>query len=453
MTEPRPLNIRIPAAAQLPEIPDTIQDPAAREYLFDLKRQLSKLLDHSRTVVTDGQSPPVLHVARAAAQSLTAATPAKVQFDTTRYDTHGYWDATNFRYFPKIAGYYRVSWSVKFDEEAAGCNVVTAALYVDGVADKSVDIVNPTTTAGVVAANSTVVYCDGSTRYLEVWAAVTASTTIAADKAYTFLSVEFVGDNYPGVVTGADTATGLGAGGTGGCTISSGSGGGFSGACWLSMVGAGGGGGSTTAVTQGGGGGGGGESCDGLLIYLTPGGSFSYSVGVGGTSDGNGGNTTFDVFSCLGGGKGQPGSTTGTGGVGGGAQGAPSAAAATRGEVGGAEAACFFGGSGGGGGQAGTGPSKEGGGSGGYTTGGAGTSHASGSGGGGAASIYSNGGNGGGGAAGVSATGYGGGGGGAGGIAGGAAGGSGSGGYILITWVGGSQEYTSGSGTFTAPAS
>ena len=49
---------------------------------------------------------------------------------------------------------------------------------------------------------------------------VTASTTIAADKAYTFLSVELVGDNYPGVFAGADAATGLGAGGTGGCTIS-----------------------------------------------------------------------------------------------------------------------------------------------------------------------------------------------------------------------------------------
>ena len=49
------------------------------------------------------------------------------------------------------------------------------------------------------------------------------------------------------------------------------------------------------------------------------------------------------------------------------------------------------------------------------------------------------------------ASGYGGGGGGGGGAGGGAAGGAGAGGYILISYIGGADRYTSGSGTWVAP--
>jgi hypothetical protein len=454
MTEPRPLNNRMPAAAMLPEIPEGITDPVTREYLFDLKRQLSKLFDSSRTVVTDGQSPPVLHVARAAAQSLTAATPTRVQFDTTRYDTHGYWDAANFRYLPKVAGYYRVSWSVKFDAEASGCNVVTAALYVNGVADKSVDIVNPTTTAGVVAANSTTVYCDGSTRYLEVWAACTAATSITADKAYTFLSVELIGDNYPGVLAGTDAATGLGAGGTGSCTIAGGVD--FGGAIWVTAIGAGAGGVASTVAANGGGGGGAGELVSVELYYATPGASYSYAIGAGGASGANGGDTTFAALTAGGGRVG----TAMTGGAGGGPRTSTGGAGANPGGTGGfgqPETATYFSGSAGGGGGSTTAANGgPGGGSGGRLTGGAGgvAGGTQAGGGGGAASVYGVGGAGGaGGVVGVAAasTSYGAGGGGGGGHASGQAGGAGAGGYLLVAWIGGAVEFTSGSGTWTSP--
>ncbi len=222
----------------------------------------------------------------------------------------------------------------------------------------------------------------------------------------------------------------------------------FGGAAWLSMVGGGGGGGGTTTTNAAGGGGGAGESVDGLPIALTAGASYSYSVGAGGTSDVDGGSTTFGIFTCLGGKKGV--ADTGTAGDGGGARGGT--ANASSGQPGTAESALWFGGSSGGKGSTGSGNSQTGGGSGGYFTGGLATSGAGGSGGGGGASIYDRGGNGSR-TDGSNAGSYGSGGGGAGGQSGTTpnSGGTGGSGYILITWPGGSVEFTSGSGTWTAP--
>lgn len=227
----------------------------------------------------------------------------------------------------------------------------------------------------------------------------------------------------------------------------------FSGVMWLTMQGPGGGGGSTSGTSQGAAGGGSGEACDGLQIFLTPGGSYSYSIPNGGAADTDGGTTTFGSFSCVGGKKGQSGTGGSSGGRGGGVGGGAGGVAGNGvGAVGSSEAANFFGGSGGGGGQGGSGSSGNGGGSGGYLLGGVATSNPNGSGGGGGASIYSAGGSGGSGASGGNASSYGGGGGGAGGGAGGKAGGTGGGGYALVCWPGGSTEFLPGtSGTFVAP--
>lgn len=220
------------------------------------------------------------------------------------------------------------------------------------------------------------------------------------------------------------------------------------GACWLTMVAGGGGGATSAAANDAGGGGGAGEHVESLLIAVTSGASYSWSIGAGGASDTDGGDTVFGNFTARKGLKG----TTAAGGSGGGA-----GAESPTGRLSLPESACWFAGSwGGAGSNSTTAAGTNGGGSGGYVNGGiAGQPLSSqGGGGGGAASIYGAGGAGGdGGVAGTSSatTAYGSGGGGGGGKAGGAAGGSGAGGYILICWIGGSEEFTSGSGSWTAP--
>lgn len=227
------------------------------------------------------------------------------------------------------------------------------------------------------------------------------------------------------------------------------------GVVWATMVGGGGGGSTGFAAGTPGWGGGSGESCEGFMIRLTPGSSIAYSIGAGGGTDTDGGDTTFGPLTAKGGKKGVTGSS-GPSGAGGGAGGGGGlvAAGTTQGNIGIGESATYFGGSSGGARGSGTGGNGgPGGGSGGYAQGGPGgtAGGGNGGGGGGAASIYGAGGAGGSaGAAGssASATSYGAGGGGGSGTA---AGGSGAGGYLFIAWLGGSLEVTSGSGTWTVP--
>lgn len=57
-----------------------------------------------------GGTPAVLRVHKnGTAQTMTTGVAAKLTFGTVHYDTEGMWDATNNRYLPNIAGYYRVT--------------------------------------------------------------------------------------------------------------------------------------------------------------------------------------------------------------------------------------------------------------------------------------------------------------------------------------------------------
>lgn len=55
---------------------------------------------------------PFLRVYLNANQSFTSATTALVGFDTVDADTKGWWDATNKRYTPQLAGRYQMSGSL-----------------------------------------------------------------------------------------------------------------------------------------------------------------------------------------------------------------------------------------------------------------------------------------------------------------------------------------------------
>lgn len=241
------------------------------------------------------------------------------------------------------------------------------------------------------------------------------------------------------------------------CTGGGSSGIAFTGNAWVTLIGGGGGGITTSVAGNGGGGGGAGELVEQFQLKLTPGASYSYSVGTGGATDTDGTSSTFSILTALGGKKG----VTTVGGIGGGARGGTGGVSGNpggTGSLGTAETSTAFGGSGGGGGGGSTtsngGP---GGGSAGYLVGGAGgiNSGTQAGGGGGAATPYGRGGAGGaGGAVGVAAasTDYGAGGGGGGGHASGSGGAAGAGGYILVAYLGGATEFTSGSGTWTAPS-
>lgn len=158
-------------------------------------RRTRELFTESARVTRELQAPPILHVRKTTTQALTAAAVAKVQFNSTRYDTHGWWDGTNYRWLPKRAGYYQFHWSVGFEAGASANAVCYATLYIDGNSDRAGITINPTTTTSVTAGNSEIVYCDGTARYVEVFALCSQNTNILGDQMYTYFCAHYIGDD------------------------------------------------------------------------------------------------------------------------------------------------------------------------------------------------------------------------------------------------------------------
>lgn len=170
-------------------------DPQLPQEQEPFIRRLRELWMRAAQVTRELQAPPAMHVRKTTTQALTAATVAKVEFNSTRYDTHGWWDGTNYRWFPKRAGYYNINWSVGFEAGASANAVCYATLYIDGNSDRVGTVINPTTTTSVIANNSALLYADGSTRYFEVFALCSQNTNILGDQMYTYFCAHYLGDD------------------------------------------------------------------------------------------------------------------------------------------------------------------------------------------------------------------------------------------------------------------
>jgi len=85
-------------------------------------------------VLTSNGSVPSFRAYRSAAQTgiATAPTVTKIQFETETFDTHGYYDTTNHRFLPLIAGKYWVSGQVWLTG-LADQKVVNFLFYKNGV--------------------------------------------------------------------------------------------------------------------------------------------------------------------------------------------------------------------------------------------------------------------------------------------------------------------------------
>lgn len=105
-----------------------------------------------------------------AAQSIPNSTWVKVSLQTKDFDTNGAFDnVTNFRFQPTgLAGYYMIVGEVSF--AATGTYSSQCAIYKNGGQYKNGS--NPPATTGSYpcTAVSTIVYLNGTTDYVELWA-------------------------------------------------------------------------------------------------------------------------------------------------------------------------------------------------------------------------------------------------------------------------------------------
>ena len=114
---------------------------------------------------------PAFSAYQSVAQTTTAATYTKVQFQTEEFDTNNNFDSTtNYRFTPTVAGYYQTNFTGT--NSASGNNAYWAyhAIYKNGSAYIGAYTVIPSGIMQNFSNNlSQIIYMNGSTDYLEFY--------------------------------------------------------------------------------------------------------------------------------------------------------------------------------------------------------------------------------------------------------------------------------------------
>jgi len=119
-------------------------------------------IDVTGNVVTDA---PAFSAYQSSAQSLTANTTTKIQFQTEEFDTASCFDnSTNYRFTPNVAGYYQINANINFTSSRT---YTVLSIYRNGVSNKISNNGNGTTALG--CSISALIYFNGSTDYIELY--------------------------------------------------------------------------------------------------------------------------------------------------------------------------------------------------------------------------------------------------------------------------------------------
>lgn len=129
------------------------------------------------TVPASRVQPRIFKAYRASTnQSVTTGTYVKVQLNAEEVDSHGEFDSTtNFRWTPLVPGWYLINFRVN----GSGTSATTAyaALYKNGVLNNYSNYATPVGGEGV-STGAELVYMNGSTDYLELYASINGTSPI-----------------------------------------------------------------------------------------------------------------------------------------------------------------------------------------------------------------------------------------------------------------------------------
>ena len=109
-------------------------------------------------------------------------TATKITFDTEEFDTNN--NFASSRFTPTVAGYYQINAQLQPNNQYTGGFV---EVYKNGSVYKSGNYVNTGVSFGGFMV-STLVYCNGSTDYIEIYGAFTTSQPAAAGSRFTWVN-------------------------------------------------------------------------------------------------------------------------------------------------------------------------------------------------------------------------------------------------------------------------
>jgi len=120
---------------------------------------------------------PAFSAYATSAQTLSSSTDTKILFPTEAYDTNN--NFASSRFTPTVAGYYYVCAGV-----GIGASTTTATLFLWKNGSSTQNMMSMTGCNSLTG--SALVYCNGSTDYLEIYANFTTGQNTFGNIAYTF---------------------------------------------------------------------------------------------------------------------------------------------------------------------------------------------------------------------------------------------------------------------------
>jgi hypothetical protein len=131
---------------------------------------------------------PAFSAYQSSAQTLSSATYTKLQFQSKEFDTNSNFDnATNYRFTPTVAGYYLVTACFVV---ATTATTIALQFYKNGSNFKWGYGNFATTSSNGIG--SALIYCNGSTDYIEVYGYVGIGQALVANNASTYFQASMV---------------------------------------------------------------------------------------------------------------------------------------------------------------------------------------------------------------------------------------------------------------------
>jgi hypothetical protein len=137
---------------------------------------------------------PAFSAFLASAQSVTALTFTKIQCATEEFDTNSNYDpTTNYRFTPTVAGYYQVSAALGATG-TINAQLVQVLIYKNGSSFKKGSLIITSGTGALASSVSALVYCNGTTDYLEAYGNMNGAgtTTFIAGADTTYFQASLV---------------------------------------------------------------------------------------------------------------------------------------------------------------------------------------------------------------------------------------------------------------------
>jgi len=126
---------------------------------------------------------PAFSYQQASGQSITGGTTTKITFDTKVFDTNNL--VSSSRFTPNIAGYYQISWAVASNLVQ---NRIFASLWKNGSEYARGQDTTAAATVVYSSGGSSVVYCNGSTDYLEIYVYFQSTSNTQGSVVSTFFN-------------------------------------------------------------------------------------------------------------------------------------------------------------------------------------------------------------------------------------------------------------------------